>query len=845
MKHSKCACTCILSGFLLLCCMSTASAAAAPEDPNGRQQIGRLASPQAVQGVLEDLQARLNAIQESGQLSFERQKGIAEQSGACIERLVDLSQGVDLSRDADKGPFTSAFLKNGVLLRRMLSYNQNRVDDMLEEKLEQMQNKDAFFASPEWQQPQYLLSVASYWLGWNNYYAALLYPAGVKERSALLEEAISCFTRTLPDLKEQSLSNRCIFGRALCFKEQKKYDKALQDIQSLLAKVPRSELLYLQAGYEQALISHLSGKNALAVKQIQELQAGDAPGAMTPQIRNQLKNLQTSIALGIAEKTAVAGQAPGKESYASSLRELRQIAEGDATQAGVLYKYVFDRAEQLQSVPDAELGSIGSMAVADWYFDRKEYEPAGERYRRLYAAPDRLIAAYRDGLCFRLAYCHAQQQQWPDALACLEALFQQYPGSSFGGKAACLYHVVAAQAYQLQPSDRSFERYIKAAECYVNNCPEDQDKSEAYYQLGRYRQQQGRLGDAQAAFARVGRDSTHYDEARQSALRICADRLQTDVEQLESMVQDGRGRLEPAFTLYRDSLKRAGDCSPGVNGATAVHGGGELEAYVALLLARLYLHAAEPSPRKALPLLKGFEGRYALKEQQAALHDMARKLRLECFLQLGLIEEAERDVAALTGTAAVDKTTWAFLAGCAERHYSRAMEGRTKAPAADSGRDAQAALLIYKSLSAIAGRDSAYGPLYDPLRMRLAELYTLDHQPAQAAVIYQEQLQRDPASGDALYNLAVAYERQGKWEEAVSTWSRLSRGLSPGDRQWAEARLHTAQALIHLGRNREACEVMTVTTARDAAPDEEMKRHYEELRSRYCAKPGSAAGGKE
>jgi tetratricopeptide (TPR) repeat protein len=405
--------------------------------------------------------------------------------------------------------------------------------------------------------------------------------------------------------------------------------------------------------------------------------------------------------------------------------------------------------------------------------------------------------------------------------------------------------VVAAQAYQLQPSEGSFARYIKAAECYVKNYPEEQDKSEAYFQLGRYRQQQGRLEEAQTAFARVGRDSTHYDEARQAALRICANRLQTEVEELESLVQEGKGQSEQAITRYRLSLKRAEDCHKTFIGTDTVGGASELEAYVTILLARLYLHAAEPSPRKALPLLKGFEGRYALKTQQAVLHDMARKLRLESCLQLGLLEEAEREIAALTGAAAVDKSTWAFLTACADRHYSRAMEGQAKTPTADRGRDAQAALVIYKSLAAIAGENSSYGHLYDPLRLRLAGLYTKDHQPAQAAAIYQEQLQRDPASADALYNLAVAYEMQDKWEDAVSTWSKLSRRLAPGDSHWSEARLRTAQALIRLGKQKEACEVIAVTEARDAAQDEAMKRNYLELQSRYCAKQGSAAGGKE
>jgi tetratricopeptide (TPR) repeat protein len=182
---------------------------------------------------------------------------------------------------------------------------------------------------------------------------------------------------------------------------------------------------------------------------------------------------------------------------------------------------------------------------------------------------------------------------------------------------------------------------------------------------------------------------------------------------------------------------------------------------------------------------------------------------------------------------------------CADRHYYRAIEGQPKNPAAESGGDAQAALVIYKSLASRAEKDSAYSNLYDSIRMRIAELYAMDHQPAQAAAIYQEKLQRDPTSADALYKLAAVYEWEERWEDAVSTWSKLSRGLKPGDSHWSEARLRTAQALIRLGKQKEACEVIAVTEARDPSRDERMKRNYLELQNTYCAKQGSANAEKE
>jgi hypothetical protein len=827
--------------FITIVFLQTASVAAVPAGELSRLAIDKMASPAELINVLSTMHACFEGAQQSPQPSFELQKTVVTKSGECISRLVELSQIADLSQQSETEAYKSVLLRNGDLLRQMLTYNQTRVDEMLEEKLEQIQDKNAFFASPEWEQPQYLIAVASYWLGWNNYYASLLYQASDKERTHLLEEAVSGFTRTLPDLKEQELANRCMFGRALCFKEQKKYDKALQDIRSLMAKVPRGDLLYAQAGYENALISHLSGKNELAVKQIQELQAEDKPGVMPQQIKDQLKHLKTKIALGIAEKkTAAQDAVHAKASYDEAVRELKHIAEADAAQAGVLYRYVFDHAEHLSDRPEAELGSIGSLAIADWHFDRKEYEPAGGRYRRLYAAPDNFINGYLDGLCFRLAYCYSQKQQWQDALGCLETLFQKYPGSSFDGKAACLYHAVAAQAYQEQPSEGAYARYVKAAECYVKNCPDAQDKSEAHFQLGRYYQQRGRMQDALIQFKKVGSDSPHYPDTRHAVLLITVNQLQSDVEELEGLIRDGQGQSDKALKLYRASLKRAEDCRKTFTRPQSPDDDSVLEAYVTLLLARLYLHASEPSPRKALQQLRGFEETFAAQKQQEVLYDMARKLRLECYLQLGMLKEVEQEIALITAQGTVDEKTWALLNECADQYYTLAKQDQARTETGNSTRHAATSLTVYNGLADIAGKNPSYKNSYDSIRMRLAELYTMENQLPQAAAIYQEQLQREPNSGDGLYNLAGIYEKEEKWEDAYITWNKLARGLKPGSNSWFEARYRTAQALIRLGKPNDACDVIAVTRANYPDPgDEALEHKFMKLEDEFCTKQGT------
>jgi hypothetical protein len=226
-------------------------------------------------------------------------------------------------------------------------------------------------------------------------------------------------------------------------------------------------------------------------------------------------------------------------------------------------------------------------------------------------------------------------------------------------------------------------------------------------------------------------------------------------------------------------------------------------------------------------MLRGFEEGFSLAPQQDLLHRMAQKLRLECYLQLDMLNDAEGEVAAITGSAAVDKTTWAFLNECADRHYALARANQSNAASADATRHAAAALVVYTKLADSAGKDPAYRHFYDPLQMRMAELYTLNHQLPQAAALYQAKLQREPTSADGMYNLARIYEMEEKWNDAFSTWNTLARGLKPGNSDWLEARYRTARALIRLGKRREACEVIAVT--RSICPDmddEELRKNH-------------------
>ena len=814
-----------------------------PAAASGASGMSSLAE---VSSTLRSLEKNFAEVKEKNQLSFDLQKGLAVRSGECVTRLVDLSQNADLTQAARQDEFKALFLKNGELLRSMIAYNQGRIDDVLEEKHGGAADKEGVFASTEWQQAQYLTSLAGYWLGWNSYYAALLYTERASARTDLLEEAVSGFTRAGINFQEQSLAGRCILGRALCFKELKQYDKALEDLQAVMKRSSREDPLYAQAGYERALISYQTGKKNLAVKQLQELEETVKPKAMPQPLREKIKNLESAIALGIAEKKPeTQGSAAGK-SEREAAQELKRLADASDAQAPVLYQYVRDHAAALAKVPEAELGSMGTMAMADWYFERKQYDPAIERYRRLYSAPDTLIKRHLDDVCFRLAYALAQREQWQEALSCLETLFAKFPKSSFNGKAACLYYVAAVRAYKANPAEAFYGRYIKAAECYVKNCPDARDKSEAHFQLGLYYQHKNRDREALQEFALVKSDSPHFGEAQQAGLLPVIDTLQEQIEKIETLVRQGAGQSDEALQLYREALQQAeGWHKTAVKKGAAA--GSEPDAHMAYLLARLYVNGPEPNPQQALPMLQGFESRYPVTRQRDLLYGLVKKLRLKCFLQLRRLDDAEREISSIAAKGPADQETLACINEYADQYYRQARDARAQGDTALAAEKAQAALAVYKKLSSIVAADAKGKNLYDHLQMRLAELYADTNQPQQAEALYRKKLEQDPASAEAMHGLGLILEKQEQWQDAFDTWRKFSKGLKQGTPPWFEARYRAAWSLTQLGKQSDACEVIAATQLRfQDFGGGEYGRKFVQLKETMCGvEKGKKAKGTE
>ena len=189
--------------------------------------VNKISSFNQMKAALDLLKSSSLEAQQKNQFTFLFQKLILSKSGECISRMAAIEQQSDLTLKTKRDKVKALFLTNRDTIKGVLTWNQKKIEDLQENKLDQMEDTTDFFNSPEWQQPQYLISLSSYWLSWNGYYSSLFYPANDVYRKDLLDEAVDGFSRSLIDFKEESIMARSLFGRALCYKEMQKYDKAI------------------------------------------------------------------------------------------------------------------------------------------------------------------------------------------------------------------------------------------------------------------------------------------------------------------------------------------------------------------------------------------------------------------------------------------------------------------------------------------------------------------------------------------------------------------------------------------------------------------------------------------
>jgi tetratricopeptide (TPR) repeat protein len=773
---------------------------------------------------LEDSFARLKAHHLSSKkarvLSFPLQQEILSLSGEVTSRLAELihREGrVPKEKEAQAKDLLEA---NLAIILDVYQSNHEKIRYYEEEVLDDLDDPEPFFESPEWQEPQKLVSTALYWLSWSRYYLSFFYAEDSEKRKGLLEESIDGFSRTAVDARGPKVAARSLLGRALCYKELKDFERALRDLELTVEKNPGPFLIF-RAHYEQALVLYLAKRYTEALERVDEI-LGEAPAQTeTSEFLDGLKGLQIKISLALAEEKSPARR---QKDLKRSLSLVRDLAERDPYWAREMYQLTLDHAEEFKTYPPSELGPIGELALGDHFYNEKGFGEAASRYLRALSSSSPQINQRKDDLYFRLGVCFSQLKQWEEAASYLVKIFEDYPGSSFTPEASCLYYICATTLYQESPTGDLRKRYLAAAQTYLKDCPDQKGKSDARFQLGQHFLETGKRQRAMEELSKVGKDSTHHATARYWV-------LQSRQEELERLKRTGKISSKKGKALHKQALADLEAFKSALQTDRADEAQ-KLRGPATYVEAKIYASGPSQQCGKALDLLGNFEEEFS---NQRDLFLPAKTLRMQCYQRLHKFSRALEESQEFLQRPRLDRGSWTFLNESASGLYRQAqrLEGSRDPNSARFARNV--AIAIYKRLVREARGNSSYGKYLDELEHRLGELYLAHSDYAGATALCQVRLQRNPQSVDALTQLAVASEKAGHLQEALETYRALSQELAEESDLWLNAKVKVAELRHRLGEEEEACELLRLIKLLYLEPKgAQLKEDVLKLEQRLC-----------
>jgi len=690
-----------------------------------------------------------------------------------------------------------------------------------------MEDPLAFFKSPEWQHPQHLISLSSYWIGWNGYYCSLLFSEDDPMRRGVLEEAIEGFSRAFIDFKENSITARSLFGRGLCYRQIGEYQRAVNDFRLAKSKINKDDSLYARCLYQESLNDYQVGNPDQALENLNKIQADIQEDKIPEEIKVNLNKLKTKILVALLKKKDEENEKEEKKAAKPDqpiFNKLKQLAM-NRNNLSDFYRYAQENADRLEHMSYDELGPVAGVAIGDWFYDKKEYDKAIRHYLMIHADSSSALNDFMDRIWFRIGYIYCENKQWDKAIAFLDNFYARFPESKLVKQAASLYYLAATRNYMGNSTRSSYKKFIDSIQTYLKQCDAGPDQSEAHFQLGKYYQKTGKKQQALDEYMQVGKDSPNYVPAKYHI-------LQSYVEKLESFGKKDRSRSSIAVKTYKDGIRLIKEYESVVLENKEAVNQKEIEPHMIMLQAIFLGFGPDKDCKRSLKNLEGFEKRFP---DESKYFFKIVNLRIEYFNRLKMLKQAEAEIDRFIKPPPVDSERYAVLHDMAGRYYNEAEISLENGEKNAAARYAATALMIYVKLYAISVDNPSFKQDSDAIRLRMGQIYIIEDKPEDAILIYQDILKNNPASADAVYNLSLLYERTGQWKEALISWRTFSDGVKAGSVRWFESRYGTASALNKLGKKDRACSIITMTLV--LHPDlgsDKLKQKYLDLKSEIC-----------
>ena len=810
-----------IAGLLLLCLLGDLRAAPLTRVKSVEAlNIEQIKSLPGMAKLMDQLAASMAATLSGKTPNYELQQALLAAAGGVVSPLFELYQGADQSAGT-RQQVEQLYLDNRQLINRALQHNQAVIRDYQENHLDQMDNPAEFFQSAAWQGPQKTISIGSYWLGWNGYYASLVMGPELEIRKTILQEAVTAFSRSFIDFKEQQITTKSLYGRGLVYLQQAVYGRAAYDFKSVKEKVGREDPLYLNCLYQEAVISHQLGNQQVALSLLAAIKGNYLQSDIPAGVRLGIKKLQAQLLvaagdeptsgatkLASASKSAAsekrgtkktpAGRPSGRADVLKRFEKLKAVAHNDQELFAEFYDFSRDNADKLAELSFAVLTPVAALAVADWHFQRSEFVPAETLYRQLKAKNPRVVKAYADRVQLNLAYLDNRTGEYGQVVKGLKKFSSRYPQSPQLADAVALYYAAALAEYKESGSKADYRALIHATGDFVNNCKSCSGRDEAFFLLAQHHQKLGDMGPALKAYSRVSSHSSHYFVA---AYYLASSHLST-VENGGPAVS--KRQIKSAHKKLGKLLKQY------VNGGKNSPAAASLQPNWALLIGRYQLFSQPPKFEQALAGLAGFEQDYPQAED---LLPQLLMVRAQANQKLNRPDQLVSQIAELAKIAASDKPAYQRLQTLADRFYRQLKLNRADGSALNlkQPNSALAAIQSYQHLIRLSQPGSGYGGYLLAMELRLGKLYRAVVSPEQAIGVYQQILTRAPQSADALFALAETHSEGQQWQSAIELWRRINAGLESGSDRWLQARYQTALALQGLERPDAACTITRMT----------------------------------
>ena len=802
---------------------AVSSHAADLSKPVASMVIKDLASVDEVQAAVEKIKIVVESTDIDNPSSFDTQKAAINKLGECISKLASFT-----GRKTAKKEKRKAYAAIRDTLKHISAENEKTILFFQENKLDDMENPSEFFKSSQWQNPQYLISLAGYWLGWNGYYSWLQLQEEDIVQNELLEEAIKGFSRSFIDFQEEEVILRSLLGRALCQSRLKSYDNAKKDLSAVKKRLDKNHPLYLRCLYEECRILYVTGNSDMALRRIDEIYEDYAKKEIPAELDAGFDQLKGKILVGFSEtpehKNREITEAidPDNDKIFSGLKKLAEKPGG----IHEFYKYCRESAGRMKHLSYADLGPVGALGIGDLYFERKEYDASLNYYLPIISGSPKILDGKMDMVRFRIGTIYCLNKNWQEAISSLKDFHKQYPDSYLLEHAVPLYYSAASNNYRQKADQQAYRQFIDAVRVYATRCRgKCPELSEAHFQLGRDYESAGKTEEAIKEFLLVNADSPNFAIAKYYLLKHYVGRL----EDLKNTGQIPSIESDRLFQESLDTVKSYQDVSSKKKQTASMK---RIHPHMMLLQADLLTFDLNDRYPEILAKINGFEKKYP---GERRLFPKVFQLRASCYSELGRNDQLNSEIDRFVSANPIDKSRYDAIRDLANDFYYRAGISRDQYLADDSKKYAMAAVTVYRALYRLSLGHSGFIHNCDAIQLRMAQLYIDMDQSDEAEALYREILKRNSLSADAYYSLGLLYENKEQWEDALEIWRKFSAGVKDGTYHWYESRYKTAWTHVKLGHVKEACEILAITMV--LHPDlgsEELAVKYQRLRTEVC-----------